>query len=699
MNFNKTFLRRLCLGTVCAFSVFLSACGLADAESIFTDPVKLDVEARNAPKFWEASVPVPGSSNLYELDNDLFLGKPYNDLYRFGDDILLVAEGYYKNALFDADEDSSEISYEYSFDVYSPWRDRILYSLRHQDIHCDSYQVVGDALFLYDYENLELSVYDSKLKKTGKYDLSELYHGSELQFYATTDASKYYVTSEDASDVYFATLHDGAIELEGISMNAYGIQPGGSSSSGAYLAVAAVDPVTLGYRLAVLDADTTTIAFTIPGDSNFVGDVSDSAFVGMTNAYEAFWVYRNFTQENVFFRCDNISQMYVFNDGTFATVCQDFNTDTENYPFSLSHYDSDGSCISNATYYCGDLNADGVYPSNHQALFSEDGVGFVLAYNANLQPYLIVWDMRKAGGSENDLQFYSSEEELAQNVESYYYEAYEETTNSEYGYKVTEITNPDTYDWGPLYSINQKATALEEKYHVSIYLGPEVPEKIDHFYLHKQLNSSILSAALDDLEKSLACYPENFFSQLAFGGNRGMRIYLSGNITGDGVGVLEEASGFVNEINSYMVMVLNTNSRSHWDYTIAHELSHMIDRRLDFRNTYVSGNLFSEDTWASYNPEDFSYLMAYDGYEDSNSYELYSDFFLDSYSITYPTEDRAVLFGTAMSDYMKGITTDDAFSNDSPTALKYEYYCQCIRNGFDTTGWSSPLPWEAILSK
>ena len=75
-------------GTITAWTLLLSTalcgCGLGDVEELFTDPVALDEEARKDPKFWEAAVPVEGATNLYELYNDLFMGKPYNDVFRFG---------------------------------------------------------------------------------------------------------------------------------------------------------------------------------------------------------------------------------------------------------------------------------------------------------------------------------------------------------------------------------------------------------------------------------------------------------------------------------------------------------------------------------------------------------------------------------------------------------------------------------------
>jgi hypothetical protein len=65
--------------------------------------------------------------------------------------------------------------------------------------------------------------------------------------------------------------------------------------------------------------------------------------------------------------------------------------------------------------------------------------------------------------------------------------------------------------------------------------------------------------------------------------------------------------------------------------------------------------------------------------------------------MTFSTEDRAELFGLAMSDYLGYFDEGSFFTADAPTTEKYKYYCECIRDGFDTTGWDDVMPWEEIL--
>jgi hypothetical protein len=70
---------------------------------------------------------------------------------------------------------------------------------------------------------------------------------------------------------------------------------------------------------------------------------------------------------------------------------------------------------------------------------------------------------------------------------------------------------------------------------------------------------------------------------------------------------------------------------------------------------------------------------------------LESGYFITEYALTYPTEDRATLMEAAMSLY----TWD--FEPGSGTRQKLQYYADCIRDCFDTSGWPERTLWEQVL--
>ncbi len=676
------------------------AVSLYNLAGFFSGEAERDAAARENPKFWKYTSAVPGSDNLYLLDNDIFTGKPYNNLYLFGDNILLVGEAYYDDAIDAGFSNTEEIVYEYSFEIYSPWRNRISHSLRHQDIQCDSYQVIGDLLFLFNDETEEVSIYDASLQLQNIYDISSIYDSCSLKFYATDDPSVFYTYDNLTEEFLQVTFCNDAIDVSAQASPYYGTVLENISSSCGLLAASCIDPLTLGYRLAILDTDDLLPLFELPGCGFFTGDLTGDAFIGKTNYNESYWVYQAFDGNANYFQFPDCQQAFLLPDGSFILEQEDYEHSVSDYVISYYRYGADGEALSSFSYSCGDYRrSDCIFLSSGLAFFPEEQLCFILAYNINCEPYLLVWDTSVSGHEEPSLDFYSSEEALSINASSLYYEEYESETGLEYGSTITLIADRGSYDWGALAEAREKASRLEELYGISIYIGPEVPEMIDCFSVEQRTEADSVIRALEDLEAVLSCYPQNFFRQLCFGENRGIRFYLSGTISGDADEILEDPSGFVNEINSYMVMVLDIDLSWNWDYTINHEFSHMIDRRLAFRQNYVQDALFSEEAWASYNPEDCEYLNSYEGYTHYVVYDQYAEYFIDSYGLTYATEDRAELFGTAMSDYLNSFEEDNFFASGTPTAEKYRFYCDCIRDGFDTTGWEAVTPWEAILSE
>ena len=162
--------------------------------------------------------------------------------------------------------------------------------------------------------------------------------------------------------------------------------------------------------------------------------------------------------------------------------------------------------------------------------------------------------------------------------------------------------------------------------------------------------------------------------------------------------MINEPSGFVNIINNHNVMVLNCNYSWDFSYTVGHEISHLIDQRLTFIHTYDEKSEFSEGKWNSFNPDCFSYDDSYANYNPDDPSNHISGYFIDSYGMTFATEDRSEIFGTAIDDYINGIYDDARFTDDSPIRNKLDYYSRCIRDGFDTKGWPDTMAWESVLT-
>ena len=72
--------------------------------------------------------------------------------------------------------------------------------------------------------------------------------------------------------------------------------------------------------------------------------------------------------------------------------------------------------------------------------------------------------------------------------------------------------------------------------------------------------------------------------------------------------------------------------------------------------------------------------------------DLSNTYFVDTYGAINEDEDRARLFESVMSDANYDIDFDAA----PHLKEKLNFYVECIRAVFDTTGWKD-VPWEVYM--
>jgi len=214
--------------------------------------------------------------------------------------------------------------------------------------------------------------------------------------------------------------------------------------------------------------------------------------------------------------------------------------------------------------------------------------------------------------------------------------------------------------------------------------------------VEQSLDEDFLSTGLDLLEQVLSDYPEGFLAQLRYGSCRQIEISLVGHLTPkdlpEGANGFTSFVAFVEEHDGKTVMVLDVTYGLSLKQHIYHEFSHIIDARLEFEARYREDALFSEDAWAAFNPDGFDYQWDYHTVDDSIWWDGYDDWFIDSYSRTFPTEDRARSLEYAMFGHHY------PFAEEGPLRDKLTYYAACIRDGFDTEGWPEVTLWETPLT-
>ena len=589
----------------------------------------------------------------------------------------MVGQGSYNNSIIETDGQSVQ----YSFDVYNPWSN--------------------------DSSAKKATIYDKDLKeiKTCKYT-PEDYKGNG-------DTS-----GPDAGDV----PNPG---------NYYDVSQIATSSDGKYALVSGVSPDTYKYVVSDISLDDNTVLSTYEGQSFSMSCVDSKGFVIEADTANNIWNYHASDGKDSFFSLPDVVDVALAKDSDMLIRCQDLTSGD-----SISYYKySPTTGVSSSFSYNPASRSTGTHDSSSdseaadtQTYFSANSVYLpdancvmLLLYTAQCNPEILIWSLDKGkNDTKAEITSYNDCDTLLQALRddgSYVSpysaidtgdstdenkEAMEEAGKdldyNTYGDEVTLVPDTASYDWGDLSDINARITALEQKYGFSVYFGPEVPKRIDYYNIHQFKNKDKLSAALDALEEILGCFPDDFFTQLCYGDIRGMRIYLCGDISSDHSDMINEPSGFVNIINNHNVMVLNCNYSWDFSYTVGHEISHLIDQRLTFIHTYDDKSEFSEEKWNSFNPDSFSYDDSYANYNPDDPSNHISGYFIDSYGMTFATEDRSEIFGTAIDDHINGIYDDARFTDSSPIRNKLDYYSRCIRDGFDTKGWPDTMAWESVLT-
>lgn len=236
-------------------------------------------------------------------------------------------------------------------------------------------------------------------------------------------------------------------------------------------------------------------------------------------------------------------------------------------------------------------------------------------------------------------------------------------------------------------SLYQRAQALSQRFGVDIRIAEQCALDYTHYRAEAFSDPQLVGRALDILEMALGHYPEGFFRQLLCGDISQIRIELVGKLQGqENMDTHPEAiGGFAQTGADHYLIVLEGPAMG--TQTVYHELTHIIDRRLEWDANLRPQALFSEDAWLALQPQGFRYANSYTEMPDHIAAYENSGYFISRYSLTFPTEDRATLMAEIMSD-------KTILAENPGMAEKMAYYAACIRDCFDTTGWPESTLWE-----
>ncbi len=231
-----------------------------------------------------------------------------------------------------------------------------------------------------------------------------------------------------------------------------------------------------------------------------------------------------------------------------------------------------------------------------------------------------------------------------------------------------------------LAALQARADALGGQYGVKIVVTPEDVSQPKDYALTTEHQIKALEAGMAVLEKTLPRFPEGFFAKIVEDtGNEVLTISLVRSISGDKMS-LQYWMGS----DAHIALAVGADM----EQLFYHELSHVLD-------AFIFANSRDLDVWDKLNPEGFVYDYSYDVYKSHGTEYLEGkgQAFVDTFSRTYPKEDRARVFEYAMMP-------DKEASFDSEIMQKKLHLLSfSIRDAFDWKRDERAFPWEYYLEE
>ncbi|MBQ8815578.1 MAG: hypothetical protein IJZ85_13915 [Lachnospiraceae bacterium] len=605
-----------------------------DATAAQGESVEATTEEQRVPSILDNKIPVDGTAGLYYIPSTIFEQGMSQTLYRFQEHLLTIYSKY----------DMSISASRMYFKLVSVETGEIIREAELSGIGYATAQVFEDRIAAFDSVNRKAYILDGSLQLIAEYPLEgwAVYFDSAITRAYCFDFGQ----GLRVMDLVSGQVSDG---LPGkADVTALGI-------NGNDVTIKYTDLDTLLFGIATLDLETGEIAEL----------KLDESVITAENVGD-FWLAGIYREDGAYL-LGSMEQARYFVQGDFAGMPRLLggslnvllNTVGTDGTLTMELYDSAGRFLSSFTK--GSSYSGPVYDP---VWFEEYSGYFLTIMDDTGAEQLYFWDL--------------SEEMPGEDLVLIPLDGVSDST-------VGTVVAGELYD---------RAQQISEKFGVTVKIAELAKTEYMDYIGEQCYDETQISAALDTLKCVLASYPEGFIDQLYHGNYRKIEIHLTGaldhrNAEQPFVGNL---TGFMEKTRDKFVVAVNIYNDSP-DQILYHEFSHIIEDKLQFDADYREDALFSEETWAGFNPEWFAYFGDVNVYpEYTMSYE-YSLYFNDGYAGTDPGEDR----GRIMQYAAAGVTA--RFIGYPGIVAKLEFYCQCIRDAFDTTGWPEETVWEQTLSR
>jgi len=234
----------------------------------------------------------------------------------------------------------------------------------------------------------------------------------------------------------------------------------------------------------------------------------------------------------------------------------------------------------------------------------------------------------------------------------------------------------------------QYAREIGEKHGIQILVWKDALQAQPWDYdFEAEYLTDVLERELLLLDQRLSRYPEGMLAQTAAHFSS-LNICLVRKIQGSAEsGSLQQATGvqYLEGTDAYVVIAVGAYS----EQALYHELFHAME-------THVLGGSIAFDQWDALNPAGFSYDYDYaaNAVRDSGIY-LHPEnrAFIDTYSMSYPKEDRARILEYAMLPGNRDLFQYPVLQR------KLQAVCDGIREAYGLKNIQEIFPWEQYLER
>ena len=362
----------------------------------------------------------------------------------------------------------------------------------------------------------------------------------------------------------------------------------------------------------------------------------------------------NLYYENYFVTNDNTYINLVDDEGNYYLYNINEETITNINQKSYFKYENGFVFYDDISFQIYDLqnNNQIEYTNNFQKNYyytgTLDGKNTMLCLYDIIENKLLIENLESSTLQEIDSNLFSNDNPIANlNFEDNYLYIYVlQDKNNFYVVNMDELNvpsiNTQEYTDEMLSNISNTINNIKETYDININIKENAVIEFPDFSAEVLLNNELILESLNKIETILAKYDQVFFESFYNNGFNGLNIYLTGSLTPSDYDTQAANPAAYSLIFKGEYMIVIDLNQPNIEELLCHELLHNLEFNLNNQGIYPFKN------WSSYNPSDFYYDNSYTSNSNFNytlsETNINNVYFIDYYSHTYETEDRARVF-------------------------------------------------------